>query len=40
MEAQLCWRDVSLTLDEISDVEAAKTRFLIVYGKILVLPEM
>ena len=40
LEAQLCWRDVSLTLDEISDVEAAKTRFLVVYGKILVLPEM
>ena len=40
LEAQLCWRDVTLTLDEIRDVEAAKTRFLIVYGKILVLPEM
>jgi hypothetical protein len=39
LEAQLCWRDVSLSLDEIRDVEAAKTRFLIVYGKILVLPE-
>jgi len=39
-EAQLFWHDVSLTLDEIRDVEAAKTRFLIVYGKILVLLEM
>jgi hypothetical protein len=40
LEALLFCRDVSLTLDEIRDVEAAKKRFLIVYGKILVLPEM
>ena len=40
LQAQLCWRDVSLTLDEIRDVEAAKTRFLLVYGMILVLLEM
>jgi hypothetical protein len=40
LEAQLCWRDVSLTLNEIRDVEAAKTRFLLVYGMILVLLEM
>jgi hypothetical protein len=31
-EARLCWRDGSMTVDEICDVEAAKARFLIAYG--------
>jgi hypothetical protein len=35
-EARFCWRDVSLTLDEIHDIEAAETRFLIVYEEILI----
>ena len=39
-DARFCWRDVNLTFDEILDVEAAKTRFLIAYGMLLVPPCM
>jgi hypothetical protein len=35
-DARFCWRDVNLTFDEIRDVEASKTRFLIAYGMLLV----
>ena len=37
-DARFCWRDVNLTFDEIRDVEASKTRFLIAYGMILAPP--
>jgi hypothetical protein len=33
--ARICWSEVALTLDEIRDVDAAKTRFLIAYGCLL-----
>lgn len=36
---QLCWREVSLTIDEIRDVAASRTRFLIAYG-ILLCPAL
>lgn len=39
-EARLCWREVSLTIDEIRDVTASRTRLLIAYEMLLVLPDM
>jgi hypothetical protein len=36
LESQLCWREVSLTIDEIRDVAASRTRCLIAYGILLV----
>ena len=37
-DARFCWREVNLTFDEIRDVEASKTRFLMAYGMILAPP--
>lgn len=39
-EARLCWREVSLTIDEIRDVAASRSRFLIAYEMLLVPPDM
>lgn len=39
-DAQLCWSEVSLTIDEIRDVAASRERFLIAYVMLLVLPAV